>query len=199
MLYLATPSSPAAIAEMTRGALGCMTSPRQGNRVPPRATWAADNGRFGRGWPGERAWIRWLAGQAAGRTGTCRFAVAPDQPLDAAATLAESTPWLSRIRALGLPAAYAAQDGSEQPGMVPWAELDVLFLGGSTAWKTGPEARALSQQAISLGKKVHMGRVNSQTRLRLARDFGATSADGTYLKHGPDRNLPILQKWLAGL
>jgi hypothetical protein len=47
----------------------------------------------------------------------------------------ESMPWMPRIRQLGIPAA----SGSEA-GLVPWEDLDVLFLAGSTAWKIGPAA-----------------------------------------------------------
>ncbi|MFE9127337.1 hypothetical protein ACFYOF_18290 [Streptomyces sp. NPDC007148] len=54
--------------------------------------------------------------------------MAPDVPMDAAATLAESLPWLERIRGLGVPVAFAAQDGSEH-GHIPWDLIDVLFLG----------------------------------------------------------------------
>ncbi len=110
MLYLATPSGPEVRAAMLAGHLGCMTSPRQGNRLPPGVPWAADNGKFGKGWPGSAAWYDWLAGQVT-RYGAdlCLWAVAPDVPFDAAGTLAESRPWLPKIRALGVPAAFAAQ------------------------------------------------------------------------------------------
>ena len=45
-------------------------------------------------------------------------------------------------------------------------------------------------------KWVHMGRVNSLRRLRYASAIGCDSADGTYLRFGPDVNLPTLQGWL---
>ncbi|MGW3571668.1 hypothetical protein ACWDSL_48680 [Streptomyces sp. NPDC000941] len=124
-----------------------MNGPRNGHRMPYGVTWAADNGRFGKGWPGADVWFAWLA-RHADRAGTCRFAVAPDVPFDAVATLAESRPWLEHIRHLGYPAAFAAQDGSEE-GHVPWGEFDVLFLrarrNGSSApppvtWPPKPAA-----------------------------------------------------------
>jgi hypothetical protein len=62
--------------------------------------------------------------------------------MDAAATLAESLPWLPRIRALSYPAAFAAQDGAEDLP-IPWNEFDALFVAGSTRWKLGPAARNL--------------------------------------------------------
>lgn len=199
MLYLATPSGPDVRAAMSAGRLGCMTTPAQGNRVPDGALYAADNGKFGKGWPGPDAWHAWLQRTVA-RYGAdrCLWAVAPDVPMDAAATLAESRPWLARIRQLGIPAAFAAQDGCEH-GLVPWGEFDVLFLAGSTEWKTGPAAERLAREARTRGCTVHMGRVNSRRRLEIADWFGCDTADGTYLAFGPETNLPKLTGWLTEL
>ncbi|MGW7570764.1 hypothetical protein ACWGJV_31390 [Streptomyces tendae] len=96
-----------------------MTTPAQGNVIPPGALYACDNGKFGKGWPGEQAWFSWLTATVDRYgPGLCLWAVAPDVPMDAAATLAESLPWLEPIRALGIPAAFAAQDRSEH-GLIP--------------------------------------------------------------------------------
>jgi len=197
MLYLATPSSPLVRQVMNDGWLGCMTTPAQGQTVPDGAMWAADNGRFGKGWPGLDLWFAWLSVMVK-RHGTarCLFALAPDVPFDAEGTLAESLPWLPRIRQLGVPAAFAAQDGCEELG-VPWGQFDVLFLAGTTEWKLGPSAERLARHATDLGKPVHMGRVNSWRRFALAEWFGCSTADGTYLKFGPDVNLPRLLRYCA--
>jgi hypothetical protein len=199
VLYLATPSGPAARAAMQAGVIGCMTTPAQGNRIPDGAWYACDNGKYGKGWPGTGQWHDWLE-RTVRRYGTdrCLWALAPDVPFDAAATLAESAPWLPRIRRLGIPAAFAGQDGSEN-GLIPWGEVDVLFLAGSTGWKTGPAAERLSRQARDRGVKVHMGRVNSRERLIIAEWFGCDTADGTYLAFGPDANLPKLTAWIGEL
>lgn len=184
---------------MSRRLIDCITTPAQGNLLPDSCAIAADNGKFGKGWPGHANWWWWLAGQvSAYGSNRFAFAVAPDVPFDAAGTLGESLPWMSRIRSLGIPAAFAAQDGCEQLG-VPWDELDVLFLAGSTEWKVGPVAHQLTQEARRLGKRVHMGRVNSLKRLRVAEAFGCHSADGTYLTFGPEINLSRLLGWLAEL
>ncbi|WP_220188435.1 hypothetical protein [Streptomyces phytophilus] len=188
---------------MEAGRLGCMTTPAQGNRVPDGALIGADNGCFGDGYPGDDQWFAWLAATVDRyRPGRFLFAVAPDVPFDAAGTLAKSPPWLTRIRTLGVPAAFAAQNGCDTLG-VPWDDLDVLFLGGgpvdgpgSPEWKTGPAARRLALEALGRGKAVHMGRVNSHRRLAYARWIGCATADGTYLAFGPDRNLPKLLGWL---
>jgi len=194
MLYLTTPSTPDVRAAMSAGLIGCMTTPAQGNRIPDGARWAADNGKFGKGWPGPEAWYLWLASKRTGIADDCLFAVAPDRPFDAAGTLAESLPWLPEIRQLGLPAAFAAQNGCEHD-LIPWDELDVLFLAGDTEWKTGPVAERLSREAKDRGKAVHMGRVNSLKRLRIAEWFGADTADGTYVAFAPTRNLANVLDW----
>ncbi|NUS13452.1 MAG: hypothetical protein HOY69_18960 [Streptomyces sp.] len=176
-----------------------MTTPAQGNVIPDGAEYACDNGKFGKGWPGADAWFDWLT-RTVDRYGAdrCLWAVAPDVPFDAAGTLAESLPWLARIRELGIPAAFAAQDGCDQLG-VPWDAFDVLFIAGSTEWKTGPVAERLSREAKERGKQIHMGRVNSRQRLRTAEWFGCDSADGTYLAFGPEKNLRLLAGWLDEL
>ncbi|MEE1765299.1 hypothetical protein [Streptomyces sp. SP18BB07] len=138
---------------MSAGRIGCMTTPAQGARIPDGALFACDNSRFGsdgkgRYWPGAEAWFDWLI-RTVHRYGPdrCLWALAPDQPFDAAATLTQSLPWLARIRELGVPAAYAAQDGCEEPGLLPWDAFDILFLAGSTEWKLGPVAERLAREA----------------------------------------------------
>lgn len=194
MRYFANPCAPRVVAAMRDGQLGYIDTPRQGNRRPRDVEWCADNGRFGKGWPGPDAWWAWLEANAAD-AGTCAFAVAPDVVADAAATLVESLPWLPRIRRLGYRAAFVAQDGAEREG-VPWGDLDVLFLGGSTEWKLGPHARGLAAQALGRGVPVHMGRVNSGRRFRYAAAIGCASADGTFLTFGPESNLPRVLAWI---
>lgn len=178
---------------MGAGVLDCIRTPGGGSMPPTGATWCADNGCFGKGWPGTEAWWSWLTNQP--DRDRCAFAVAPDVVADAAATLERSRPWLPRIRALGIPAAFVAQDGQEALP-VPWDAFDVLFIGGSTEWKLGAHARALIAEAKARGKRVHMGRVNTWRRFRYAVEVGCDSADGTVLAFGPEANLPRLLTWL---
>ncbi|HEU4544470.1 MAG TPA: hypothetical protein VFR23_25290 [Jiangellaceae bacterium] len=175
-----------------------IATPRQGKVIPPGATWCADNGCFGRGYPGDEQWFAWLASFTPEQIARCAFAVAPDVVADAAATLERSLPWLPRIRALGYPAAFVAQDGQEHL-TVPWDAFDVLFVGGSTEWKLGSHARAFVIEAKARGKYVHMGRVNSERRIRYAVAIGCDSVDGTYLTFGPDVLLPDVLAWLRGV
>lgn len=177
---------------MKAGLIDCIVTPKQGNKIPDGVWLSADNGCYGKGWPGEDAWWAWLQTLPAER---CRFAVAPDVVGDAAATLERSLPWLAEIRSLGIPAAFVAQDGQEHLP-VPWDQFDVLFIGGSTEWKLGRHARTLVAEAKLRGKSAHMGRVNSLQRLRYANAIGCDSADGTYIAFGPDLNLPKALGWV---
>lgn len=196
MLYLANPcAAPPVKAAMAEGTLGFIATPAQGNKRPPGVAWCADNGCFGKGYPGDEKWLAWLA-KHAHDAADCLFATAPDVVGDAAATLARSAPFLQPIRDLGYPAALVAQDGLENLP-VPWDDFDVLFIGGSTEWKLGPAARELIREAKARGKHVHMGRVNSGKRYRYALDIGCDSVDGTFLTFSPTENLPRLMAWMT--
>lgn len=181
---------------MRDGLIGCITTPKQGNTVPTGAYWCADNGKYGKGWPGDVEWFCWLADRVRRYDASrCLFATAPDVVGDPIATLLESYGWLDAVRSLGVPVAFVAQDGCEAPGLVPWGQFDVLFLGGSTDWKLGP-ARDLVGIAHLFDVPVHMGRVNSRRRMLTANEWGCASADGTFIAFGPDKNLPIVLSWL---
>lgn len=180
---------------MTAGLLDCIVTPKQGQAIPDGAWFCADNGVFGKGYPGDDLWWAWV--QTLPRE-HCRFVVAPDVVADAAATIIRSTPWLGRIRALGLPAAFVGQDGLQDLS-VPWDDFDVFFIGGSTDWKIGPHARALAAEAKRRGKQVHMGRVNSLKRLDYAHLIGCDSTDGTFITFAPDANLPKMLRWLTAV
>jgi hypothetical protein len=193
--YYATASGPNVREAMAAGLLGQIVTPAAGNTLMPDVDWCADNAVFADRYPGDDAYLTWLE-ERTWATDRCGFAVAPDVVCDAQATLDRSGPVLGLIRSVGLPAALAAQNGLEHL-TVPWSTFDVLFLGGDTDWKIGPHARRLTAEARAHGKRVHMGRVNSRRRLRIAAQMGCDTADGTYLAFGPDRNLPNLLGWLG--
>lgn len=195
MLYLATGSDPDVIAAMSRGEIGLLLTPNDRRRSAhsPWFTWAADNGCFSpKNWTTER-WWSWLVSERGNRA-TCLFATAPDVVGNADETMAQSQPWLCRIREIGFRAALVAQDGIESLP-IKWDSFDVLFLGGSTEWKLSSHAFHLSHEAARRGKGVHMGRVNSGRRWQTASTFGCTSADGTFLAFGPKKNLVRLRSW----
>ncbi len=191
-MYLANPCGPAVIDSMQAGTLGFIDTPAQGNKRPEGVTWCADNGCYSDKWD-EAKWWKFLVDNAHDAA-TCLFAVAPDVVGDAWATHLKSMPWLPKIRALGYPVAYVAQDGA-RADRLPWDHFDCLFVGGTTEWKLGTVARALVYEAKKRGKWVHCGRVNSERRFEYMRAIGCDSADGTYLTFGPDANLPKLLAW----
>lgn len=160
-----------------------------------RWTWAADNGCFNARWTPD-PWLDWLERMAA--TAGCLFAVVPDKVADAAVTRQMFSEWATIVAELGYRPAYVAQNGAT-PASIPWDQADAVFIGGDTAWKLGHQAEAITAEAKRQGRWVHMGRVNSLRRMRIAADWGVDSCDGTFLKFGPDQNVPRLLRMLDRL
>ena len=194
-MYLATSTSSGIDAATRAGQLGRVCTPNGGGKARHGA-WCADNGAFSDNWNAEKWWA-WLQANAADAA-TCLFAALPDVVGDWPATVARSMPWLPKVKALGYPVAIVLQDGATAE-TVPWDDVDAVFVGGSTEWKLGPQARSLVAAAKRRGLWAHMGRVNSERRLRYASHIGCDSADGTFLSFGPDVNLVRLLTWLRGV
>jgi hypothetical protein len=236
-LYLSPPGKKATASEvppvrkyMRLGYIAQIATPPQGTALEPDVLVGRDTGLFGKGYPGDDKWFAWLT-QAIDRHGAqhCVWATAPDVPFDSAGTLARSLPWLGKVRSLGVPAAFCAQNGSHKPGMIPWDDIDVLFLAGgprcapcgydgpgakatpkslprcpycgkrAREWKESPIAADLAAEALARGLKVHMGRVNSERRMRIATAYGCSTIDGTFVIKGPDKNIERMRKWYTNL
>ena len=138
------------------------------------------------------------ASQASHGSQGCLFVAAPDVVGHAAATLERWPFWSQLLRGIGFPPALVAQDGLT-PDQVPWDELGALFIGGTTDWKISTEARTLVSYAKSRGLHVHMGRVNTRQRLRLAMRWGVDTVDGSGFSQWPDTNIAIGRQWLTDL
>lgn len=126
----------------------------------------------------------------------CLWAVAPDVVCDAKATLERFGYWHKIIKAYGYPIAFAAQNGIERTE-IPWDFFNCLFIGGDNKFKLGEQVAVLIKEAKSRGKLVHMGRVNTMRRIRLAHSFGCDTVDGTGLAAWPHRikqHLPTLRE-----
>lgn len=167
------------------------------SRVLNSVVWAADNGCFTNPNLDVPDYLRWLEERKAGLP-RCLFAVAPDVVANAEATWERSLPVLPVLRNMGFQAAFVAQDGQEKLPML-WHTFDCLFIGGSTKWKLSENAFQLCMEAKKRGKWVHMGRVNSRKRLRVATLALCDSSDGTHLCFGPDKRTPQLVGWLNEL
>lgn len=193
-----------------------MIQPRNANsyqaHVGGYPFWAGDNGAFTKRAKGfdPVKFVRMLRlSELRKNARTCRFVVAPDrlQVLpsgqvigDARGTLAQFPAWSEVIRLAGFPVALVAQNGLEDLlGEVPWGQVDVLFIGGDTRWKLSEAARVCIVEAKRRGKPAHMGRVNSYRRLARAGSMLCDTADGTFLKFAPERNLPRLLRWLDAI
>lgn len=124
---------------------------------------------------------------------TCEFVVCPDVVGNCLHTMDWYRQFAWRIKARGWKVAFAAQDGQESH---PMPEFDALFIGGSTDWKLSTAADYCIREAQRRGKWVHVGRVNSQKRIRHFQLIGVDSVDGTCPAFGPDKNIPKLDRQL---
>lgn len=195
MIYYANPSTVQIRDAMLRGQLGCIDTPLQQNIIHPAdVDTIADNGCFSAKWEHSR-WLRWLID----RPRLYRFVVAPDVFDPSGAPCHKET--LERWRRYGpiidrhgFVPAFVCQVGATAHN-IP-SDAPVLFLGGTTEWKLGEEARRITALAKTEGRWVHMGRVNSQRRLVTALEMGCDSVDGTFLTFGPDANLERLLRYM---
>lgn len=189
--------SPHQLLKYRRPNLGLLTSPRIGTYIEGWAEqgglWAGDNDAFSESYS-DKAYGLMLDRYRG--VPNCLWVVAPDVVADAEATLDRFHEWNTTIADYGYPIALAGQDGMT-PAMVPWIEIDCLFIGGTTHWKLGPEARALALAAKAQGKLVHMGRVNSRRRIKYAKAIGCDSVDGTSTVKFTDTHLPAMLEWAA--
>ncbi len=179
--------------------VGLMLNPKSGyrpGRIRRYRHFALDNGCYAQGAAFDlEAWLAWIARFDAFRS-KCLFAVAPDVVGDAAATIHRSLPVLPRIRDVGLPVAFVAQDGQEHLS-VPWDGIDCLFIGGTTAWKLSEPAYELVTEARRRGKWTHQGRVNGWRRFRACLVSGFDSCDGTYIAFAPNECLERVTVWMS--
>lgn len=194
-LLLCTTAHPS-LMQHAHPSLGRLVQPRHFSSIERTAgegvPWAADNDCFqGLDAPRFYAMLDRLQGVHG-----CLFVTVPDVVGDAVATAKQFETWSVGVERRGLPMALVLQDGVEN--LLDWYgynfhRLAAVFIGGSTEWKLGPEARAFAQHAAAHGKWVHWGRVNSRKRFDYITSTGAAhSFDGssfarwrkTYLNEG---------------
>ncbi len=147
--------------------------------------WAADNGCFGGlNEPAYRRMLERITGQPRLLWVTC-----PDVVAWARFTRILFDEWEPELSARRLPIAYVLQDG-EMSECVPWDKIVAVFIGGTTKFKTGMQSRLLVDEAKARGKLVHMGRVNTVERIKLANTWGCDSVDGTSMSMFGDTYIP---------
>lgn len=192
-LILVHTAHPQAVAHSGDG-FGRLVSPRHYGRITDTADagipWAADNDAF-LAWD-DRRYTNML--RAVTNLPGCRFVVAPDVVAHSWWTVALFWQWLPSIAATGQTPAFVIQDGQDA-AEVPWDEIGALFVGGTTAYKLGPDAERLGREAKRRGLWLHIGRVNSRKRYDYARAVGADSIDGTTFSMFRDTYLPAALTW----
>lgn len=164
--------------------VGHLLCPRSRNAIWA-SRWAADNAAFSHF--DASAYVSMLD-RVEGTPG-CLFVTVPDVVGDAEQTTELWRTWAGVVHQRSFPAAYVLQDGVTSK-TVPWDTCQAIFVGGSTEFKLGASARVLVSTAKRLGKWVHMGRVNSERRLRYAQSLGVDSVDGSGFARFPDAMFP---------
>lgn len=95
------------------------------------------------------------------------------------------------LKKYAYPLAFVAQDGCE-PELIP-EEADWVFVGGKDPWKIQN-----IHKYVGIGKRVHVGRVNSLSRLKYCEDLGVDSIDGTGWMRGRGKSFYDLMNWFSG-
>jgi hypothetical protein len=119
----------------------------------------------------------------------------PDVVCDADKTFVLWGQWERIVRAFGFVPAMVIQDGATRAD-VDMFSPPAVFIGGSTDYKLGEEARKITKMVRSQGKPVHMGRVNTFARIKYAVDIGCTSCDGSGFSKWPDTRIPLGLRWI---
>lgn len=113
------------------------------------------------------------------------FIVLPDIVAGGMRSLEFSLSWLDQVRAFGRLMLLPVQDGMTVESVDPvLAEGMGIFIGGSTEWKLAT-MHDWADFANIFGIYIHCGRVNSRRRIKLCKQAGVDSFDGS----GPSRFL----------
>jgi hypothetical protein len=158
------------------GLLGHLYSPGAERGPYEFLPYGLDNGAFS-AWDKQRPWNesewRLLLSWAALSGQQPLWAIVPDVVSDRAKTLAQWDKYAPVVRSYGFQPALAVQDGMTFDDVPD--DKCVLFLGGSTEWKD----QAIAPWCDRFPERVHVGRVNTWTRLWKCYQAGAISVDGT--------------------
>ena len=193
MLYLTgcIPSKPEIQQQLIQHGIGALLTPYSQRNLPSTDwTWAADNGCFGKTWS-QNTWLKWL--EAKQEYPKPLFATVPDVVGSHKETMTRWKQHSTEVKNLNYQTAFVLQDGATTSN-IPIDEFDALFIGGTTEFKLSQQARTIVEYCQSHDKWIHMGRVNSKRRIKLAFEWRCNSVDGTYLAFSPDANTPRLIK-----
>jgi hypothetical protein len=134
---------------------------------------AIDNGAFSRF---DREGFRKLLERETANKQRCLFVTVPDIVANARRTMEI---WRFRHQFVrNWPLALVAQDGMEDME-IPWHQFNAIFIGGGDPWKDSTASIDIVKTAKTLGKHVHVGRVNQIKRFKRFHDAGADTCDGS--------------------
>lgn len=195
--YASRTGTASTVAALAAAGWGWMVGPLDmGGPIRAGMRYALDNGA----WPAfsqGRQWDQEAFEKAVDRYGAgADFIVIPDVVAGGAASLALSLEWLPRLARRGdiadVRLLIAVQNGishSDVAGLL--SDRVGIFVGGDTEWKLKTMI-GWGQLARRQGAYVHIGRVNTARRIRLAAAAGANSFDGTSAILFP-KTLPALE------
>jgi hypothetical protein len=184
------------------GRLGHLYSPGAQRGPWPWFPYALDNGAFScwdqntntfdaSAWDKvEAAWRRLLFWAQAAPI-QARWAIVPDVPGDAMATLERWSKFAPIVARAHIPIAVAVQDGMDAKTVNTLSPpSEVVCVGGTTEWKW-----ATAQQWCLDFPRVHVLRCNSPTRLVEIDKWGCESSDGTGWNRGNRKQTEGLETW----
>ena len=173
---------------------GVITSPQKWaveRPIKEGRWWAMDNAAFKSGFDPDR-FLAHLEKLEPYRS-KCLFVTVPDKPYSAVVTLDLWDYWSPQI--IGWPLAFVAQNGQE---CLPFPRTcDWVFIGGDDDFKLGRAGETCIMKALAEGKRVHIGRVNSQKRYERFEKMGAHSCDGTGPTREPDNYKRLFDESMA--
>ena len=143
------------------------------------APFAVDNGA----WGAFNRGVEWDADAFEALVKRCvdpDWVVIPDIVAGGLESLDRSREWIPRLRELGVARmVLPVQDGMTPDDVRPLLAPDVgIFVGGSTEWKIESMAQ-WGALGAEVGAFVHVGRVNTEKRIKMCSAAGVHSFDGT--------------------
>lgn len=176
--------------------LGCLPVPKAGNSPKSLESlglpMAADNGCFNG--LDAKAFVVML-NEFREAAVKLDWVAVPDVVSDGDETFVQWGRWEPVVRAFGFRPAMVLQDGMSRHDVHTF-NPPALFIGGTTGFKLGKLAADLAADWRAKGRPVHMGRVNSERRIRHAVAIGCTSCDGSGFSKWPDTRIPLGVKWI---
>lgn len=178
------------------GKVGWLIGPsgQRKTKLRPWTPYACDNDAF-TAWQNDTPWdenaylefLQWIFRQSQRPL----WVTVPDVVTNRDATIENWDKYAPRCREHGHDLAFVMQDGMT-PDDVP-TDADLVFIGGTFRWKWNN----LPAFCEAL-PRVHVGRVNTLSKIRRAAELGVESVDGTGWFRRPEEEFALLEEFLSG-